>query len=335
MKKLSTISILLSVPSFSPPLKKPDTMRFQYIVNPSAGQSKYKRVIGDIRRALSGQTIDYDIIIPRHGEELASLTRKAAGNYDAVVAVGGDGTVNQVVNGIISTKLIFGIIPAGTGNGFARECGLPLRCEKACKVLIDGHTKWIDVGKVNASLWKRLERKGSRGLRPLDRYFVGTAGLGFDALIAGFAGKMLGHFRGMWVYFIAGAFAFYRYRRQLINIEIDSRTINAYPLLVAIANTRRYGGRALIAPDAVPDDGLFDVCIIQNMKGWRLLRHLPKLFSGKHTKLPEVAIYKGSKIAINAPEPVPVHVDGELIGSYTEIQFTLLPKALRILVPGD
>ena len=107
------------------------------------------------------------------------------------------------------------------------------------------------------------------------------------------------------------------------------------PLVVAIANTRRYGGRALIAPNAEPDDGLLDVCVIQNMSAARLLRHLPKLFTGQHIRLSEVAIYRGRRITINAAKPIPVHVDGEAIGSYPGIQFTLLPKAISVLVPKD
>lgn len=247
--------------------------------------------------------------------EATSVARKAAADHDVIVAVGGDGTVNEVFNGIMGTEAIFGIIPAGTGNGFAREFDLPMQPEEACKVLVEGYIREIDVGKAN------------------DRYFLGTAGVGFDALIAEVASKSLGPLRGMWLYFFAGAFVFFKYDRQLVDVEIDSQIVKVKPLLVAIANTRIYGGAALIAPDAKPDDGQFDVCVIEDMSVIRLAMSVPKLFTGKHIHLHEITMYKGKSITISAPKPMPVHVDGEPMEGSSRIQFTLLPKAIRILVP--
>jgi len=288
---------------------------FQFIINPLAGQGKYKRIVRTIHRTLSG--LQYEIKVLQHRGEATSIAKKAADNHNVVVAVGGDGTVNGVLNGIIGTKAILGIIPAGTGNGFARALGLPMRPEKACQVLVEGRVEKIDVGRANG------------------RYFLGTAGVGFDAMIAEAAGERLGPLRGMWLYFFAGALMFYRFTPQLMNVNIDSRIIKVSPLLVAIANTRGYGGRALIAPNARPDDGLLDVCVIRNMRAAQLLRHLPKLFTGEHIRLSEVTMYRGRDITIHVPEPVPLHVDGEAIGSYSKVEFTLLPKALRVLVPRD
>jgi diacylglycerol kinase (ATP) len=166
------------------------------------------------------------------------------------------------------------------------------------------------------------------------RYFLGTAGVGFDALISRFAGKRLGRFRGMWIYFVAGAFIFFRYTPPLMNIKIDDERAEVSPLLVAVANTARYGGKAMIAPDAKPDDGLLDVCIIRKMGPVRFLWHLPKLFTGKHIRLRDVSMYRGKSIIIEAPEPVPVHVDGEAIDSRPKVEFAVLPSAIKVLVPG-
>ena len=289
---------------------------FQFIINPSAGQGKYQRIVRAIHETLSNSGLQYEIKVLQYRGEAASIAKKAADNHDVVVAVGGDGTVNEVLNGIVGSQSTFGIIPAGTGNGFAMELGLPLHPEKACQVLVEGCTKRIDVGEVNG------------------RYFLGTAGVGFDALISEFAGENLGPLRGMWLYFFAGAFVFHKFKPPLINVEIDSKVVKVKPLLIVIANTRRYGGRALIAPDARADDGLLDVCAVQAMSMFRFLLYLPTLFVGWHTRLPEVTVYRGRRIAIDAPEPIPVHVDGEAIGSYLRIQFTLLPKAIKVLVPS-
>lgn len=291
--------------------------RYQFIVNPSAGQGNYKWVIHDIQKVLKRHSIYYDIIIPKYKGEATLLAKEASKNYDVVVAVGGDGTINGVVNGLVGTQSILGIIPVGTGNGFAREFSIPLNIKKACKILLDGELKWIDIGKAG------------------EKFFLATAGLGFDALIAKFAGKMLGPFRGMWLYFFAGMLIFNKYNPPLVKIKTDSDEIEIKPFVVAIANTRLYGGRALIAPDARPDDGFFDVCVVNIMKPRRILWNLPKLFRGTHTKLPEVKIYKSKNVSIQSSKPVPIHVDGEPIDSCSEIQFAIIPKALRILTPKE
>ncbi|MFC1714652.1 diacylglycerol/lipid kinase family protein [Candidatus Poribacteria bacterium] len=290
---------------------------FQFVINPSAGKGKYEQIINAIRETLSDRGLQYDIKVLEYRGQATVVAKAAAETHDVVVAVGGDGTVNEVFNGLVGTKAIFGIIPAGTGNGFARELGLPLKPAEACRVLAEGNIKSMDVGVVN------------------DRYFLGTAGVGFDALISRFAGEKLGPLRGMWLYFIAGASVFFKYTPQLVNVEIDSETVEIAPLLIAVANTARYGGTALIAPEAKPDDGLLDVCIIREMGAARLLWHLPKLFTGKHVRLPDVTMYKGKNIAITAPEPIPVHVDGEAIDSRSRVEFTLLPNAIKVLIPEE
>ncbi|MDQ1318371.1 MAG: diacylglycerol kinase, partial [Candidatus Poribacteria bacterium] len=132
-------------------------MNIQFIVNPSAGQGRYKRVIHDIEQVMSESQHHYDVVVPSYKGEATLLAKKFAYDHDVVVAVGGDGTVNEVINGLVGTNAIFGIIPAGTGNGFAREFGLPLHPREACKVLLNEYTRWIDIGKAN------------------DRYFIGVA----------------------------------------------------------------------------------------------------------------------------------------------------------------
>ena len=288
---------------------------FQFLVNPSAGQGKHERITHAIHEALSNSGSQYDIRILQYRGEAITLAREAAGVHDVVVAVGGDGTVNEVLNGLVGTQAVFGIIPAGTGNGFARELGLPLDPAEACEVLMQGNVKIMDVGAVN------------------ERYFLGTAGIGFDALVSKFAGERLGRLRGMWLYFVAGVCMFYKYKPPLVKVRIDSETVEIIPLLIAIVNTGRYGGKALIAPDAKPDDGLLDVCVIRKMGALRILWHLHKLFTGKHIHLPDVTMYKGKNITISAPGPVPVHVDGEAIDSRSRVEFTLLPNAMKVLVP--
>ncbi len=274
-------------------------------------------VVHDIQKVLKRYNIQYNISIPKYKGEAILLANEASKDYDVVVAVGGDGTINEVANGLIGTQSILGIIPVGTGNGFAREFGIPLNIKRACKILVEGELKVIDIGKAG------------------ERFFLATAGLGFDALIAKFAGKMLGPFRGMWLYFFAGMLVFSKYNPSLVKIIMDSDEIEIKPFVVAIANTRLYGGRALIAPDARPDDGFFDVCVVNMIKPRRIIWNLPKLFKGSHTRLPEVKMYRSKNVSIYSSDPIPIHVDGEPIDSYSEMQFTVIPEALRILTPKE
>ena len=292
-------------------------MKMQFIINPLAGHGNYKQIIHDIETIFSKSGFHYDIAIPSCQGEATLLAKEHAVNHDIVVAVGGDGTINEVLNGLIGTDVIFGIIPTGTGNGIAREFGLPLRPKEACKTILNGHTKWIDVGNADG------------------RYFMGFAGTGFDAMIARFAGELRGPFRGIWVYFYAGFMVFHRYKPQLLRIKIGSESIEVRPLLVAIANTKRYGGRALIAPDATTDDGLFDICIISSMNALSLIRHLPKLFNGKHVNTRHVKMYKGESVIIQADEPIPFHIDGESMDGYSSINLVIIPKAIRLFVPEE
>jgi len=292
-------------------------LKLQFIVNPSAGHGQYKLVINDIKRALSGSQASYNISVPSFKGEAISLAKKASEDHDVVVAVGGDGTINEVINGLIGTGATLGIIPAGTGNGFAREFGIPLNVKEACKVILDGHTKQIDIGQADG------------------RYFIGFAGLGFDALIAKLVGEMFGPLRGMWIYFVSGFLVFNRYKPKIISVKIDSEIVKIRPLVIAVANTKRYGGKAFIAPNAMPDDGLFDVCIIEYIRSWKLFWNLYKLFTGEHIKLPYVSMYRGQKVSIQSPEPFPIHLDGEAIESCREIQFSIIPNAVKLIIPKE
>jgi YegS/Rv2252/BmrU family lipid kinase len=293
-----------------------NSLNFQFIVNPLAGHGKYRKTINSIQKALSDSGLKYDIEVPQHSEETISIAKKAAENHDVVVAAGGDGTINAVLNGIIGTQAMLGIIPIGTGNGIAREFDLPSDPEEIYQILTSGHTRSVDVGEVNG------------------RYFLGTAGLGFDALISKFTQTKRGPLRGMWLYFFAGFVMFLNYTPKEVNLKINGKSINVIPLIITIANVKRYGGRALVAPDAKPDDGLFDVCIIREMSALRLLLNISKLFNGNHIYMPEVAIYRGNEVSISVSDiVVPIHVDGESIGSYSQLDFSLVPKAVKVLVP--
>jgi len=298
-------------------------LNLQFIINPSAGHGQYKLIINEIKKALSGSNVSYDIKITNFKGEATLLSQEASKDHDIIVAVGGDGTVHEVINGLTGTNAKLGIIPAGTGNGFAREFNIPvivipqINIREACNVILEGHIKSIDIGKANG------------------QYFTGFAGVGYDALIAKLAGEIFGPLRGMWIYFISGMIVFNRYKPKLMKVQIDSEEIEIRPLVIAIANTKRYGGKAFIAPNAVPDDGMFDVCAIRYVKSWKVFWNLYKLFTGEHIKLPYVSMHRGKSVIIQSSEPFPIHLDGEPIDNCNEIQFDIIPNAIKIIVPKE
>ncbi|MBD3181654.1 YegS/Rv2252/BmrU family lipid kinase [Candidatus Poribacteria bacterium] len=286
-----------------------------FIINPQAGKGNYQNIIDIIDQTLGYSEIRYDFCISEGKDHAISMSREVSSEYSAVVAVGGDGTINGVLNGIVGSECAFGILPAGTGNGFARQMGIPVDPEEACEILKKGAVVEMDIGEVNG------------------RYFLNTAGVGFDAMISKFSGETFGPLRGMWLYFATGFLAFIKYLPPLVDIDIDSEKVQFKPLLISVTNTGRYGGEALVVPGALPDDGFLDVCVIQKINILRLLYNLPKLFTGEHIELPYVHVYRGNSISINSIKPLPAHVDGEAIGEYSEIVFKTIPKALKVIVP--
>jgi len=237
--------------------------------------------------------------------------------FDLVVAVGGDGTVNEVVCGLANSGVPLGIVPAGSGNGLAREFGIPMKMKEACRTLIQGRTRVVDVGKIE------------------NRFFLGTAGVGYDALTVRIFEEKWGSRRGLLPYFHVAFTGFLEYKAHQVTLKFNDHQITVLPLLVTAANTTQFGGGAVIAPQARPDDGLLDICIIHDLSFLKAFFHWPKLFSGRIDRLPQWEVYRTDSLEISSDFPLPVHVDGEPIAESTHVHIKLLPGALQIRVPED
>lgn len=246
------------------------------------------------------------------------LAREAvAQSFDVVVAAGGDGTVNEVVCGLVNSGVSLGIVPAGSGNGLAREFGIPLKMREACKTVIHGWTREVDVGKVNG------------------RFFLGTAGIGYDALIVKLFEERWGGRRGMLPYLHVALTGFLKHKAHLMRLRLNDRQLTVFPLLVTAANTTQFGGGAIIAPQARSDDGLLDVCIIHNLSFLQAFYHWPKLFMGRINRMPQWNMFRTTSLEISVDFPIPVHVDGEPVQESTHLKIVLIPRALGIRVPKD
>lgn len=245
-----------------------------------------------------------------HAYEIACNAVKQG--YDIVVAIGGDGTVNETASGLVNSETDLGIMPNGSGNGLARGLGLPISIRRSAKLITTGQTRSIDVGQIG------------------HRYFFVIAGLGLDAMI----GKRFeqGKIRGPAPYYIAGVREFFRYQAPEYEIEFEGQTIRTRALLVAIANTQQYGNNAIIAPNARPNDGLLDLAIIEPTSFVSAVYHLPSLFTGRIDRTPFTRIYRATKFKIYREFPAPYTLDGEVFEGKNQISVTMLPRALKVVV---
>jgi YegS/Rv2252/BmrU family lipid kinase len=294
-------------------------MRYRFIINPGSGR-KVDRVTL-LRRALdahlSGRTdVECELRTtdgPGHAQALA--TEAAAAGLDAVVAAGGDGTVNEVASGLISSNTALSVVPLGSGNGFARSLRIPLDVDAAVALCLNPTYRAVDVGRVGAHT------------------FVGVAGLGIEAQIG--ACFQASKRRGPLPYFWIGAREFLRYRSRPYRLELDSRTLELHALTIAIANTEQYGNNAVIAPGADCTDGLLDVCIVRDLSAWHCLRGAIAIFRRTIDRLPGYTRCRTRRLTITAldGEPIGYHTDGEPHATPNALEATLLTQALKVCCP--
>jgi len=293
-------------------------MRAKLVLNPVAGKKRAsKKIVNLLRKELGGSSWDFDIVLTEqrgHGYYLAKEAE--AEGYELVVAIGGDGTVKEVASGLVHTGVALGIIPTGSGNGLARDLHIPLNLKGACRALLSGRKREVDTGVING------------------RYFFSTAGLGFDARIGLLYNKRSKGRRGVLPYFYIGVKEFFLFRPEPLQVQIEDLHLKVSPLLITIANCRQYGGGAQIAPRAKIDDGLLDLCILNNMSlPWALL-NLPKLFTGKIDSIPQMDYHQIGQAEIIREKPGPIHLDGDPFIETPTLKVSLLPKSLVVWAPG-
>lgn len=284
------------------------------IVNPAAGgvnDKKTEEITSFFERRATSISLDYT----NKPHEATNLAKAASEqNYDAIVAVGGDGTVNEVLNGIADSSTTLGIIPAGSSNDFAKEIGIPSETNKACQNIIENSIKRIDIGKVN------------------DRYFINMAGVGLDAQVSEAANKIPFRTKGLFSYVVALLKVLITSYPKEFSLALDGKTRLVKAWLITIGNGKQFGGGMKILPTADLSDGLFDICVIQDVKKWRVFYYLPLIIAGKHLSLSSVAVYRAKEIEVKSLGCLG-HTDGEVMKGDV-FKFELLPQALDVIVPA-
>lgn len=280
------------------------------IMNPAARGEKAIRVTERIR-----QLAKHDSILftsgPREARAIA-LDATLRGEFDVIVAAGGDGTINEVANGIAGSTVQLGILPAGTMNVFAAELGLPKNLDDAWKVICEGHTREID-----------LPRAG-------ENYFVQMGGIGLDAQIVEETSREVRKTFGPLSYAVSMAQIAAR-TPPIIQIETPERSeVGSF---VLVGNGRYYGGPFVFFRDAAIDDGKLDVMVFKNLSYLDIFRYLQAIIFQNHYDLHDVEYFQTTSLKATSEERLPVEVDGELIGRLP-MEFGFSERKLRVLVPA-
>jgi YegS/Rv2252/BmrU family lipid kinase len=291
-------------------------MKTGYVVNPVAGKRKSVELIPRIKEAAQKRGQETCLYITEGpGDAEKKAVAALIDGCRVVVAVGGDGTVNEVVNGIAESGAVMGVIPAGSGNDFARTLGIPLDFEEALECVLQGETRSMDVGLING------------------RRFVNVASVGFDAQVVLETYKIKKRIRGPLAYPLGVLKTLAGYRPFAMEIETAERTIRKQVLLAAVANGVYYGGGMKIAPEAVADDGLFDVLVVEDMPRLKILRLFPMIYSGRHLSRSEVEYFRTGKIKISCEEGH-INSDGEIIGS-CPVEMVMHAGGITVIVPRE
>ncbi len=287
------------------------------IVNLIAGQGRCKELFPQVKMELDRRQIQYDLHFTNEPMEAVDVAKMGIeAGFSHIVAMGGDGTVNEVANGLLGSDATLAVIPAGTGNDFIRMLGIPGNPMQAIDTLLDGTTRTIDLGQVED-----------------DRCFVNGLGIGLDAQVARDVLKME-RLRGAPAYITAAVRQVFRFRAFPVTLSTPEEQFELTCLSLGIANGIYAGGGFKLAPRADLDDGLVDISALGDYPKLERLFRLPKVRAGKHVDWKKVTYRQATEVTVSSPNKLIAHVDGEPYRLPSDT-FTVraLPQALRVLVP--
>ena len=294
------------------------------ICNPTAGRGRAGKLLPEVRAFLQSQGVETAVALTKAAREATALAAEAAAaGFPVVIAMGGDGTGQEVGEGLVqgrpstneqadATRL--GVIPVGTGNDFAKMLSTTTDWRAACTRIAQGQPRRVDVGRVNGHL------------------FLNNVGIGFDAQV-GIEAQKIRWLRGQAVYLAALVRnLLLSYRTPHVHVTLDEIEIKQAITLLTIGNGRCSGGGFWLTPQAEIDDGLFDICLVQGLSKLQILGFVPSAMRGTHITAEPVRMSRTRRLTITSGEPLPVHADGEIL--YTDahqLTVELLPAALGVL----
>ncbi len=304
-----------------------NTKKYHFIINPIAGRGRAYLAIKKIRCILRNLNINHHISItnaPMHATELARAT---CNDNDVVVAVGGDGTINEVMNGLVDGKAILGVLPLGSGNDFAKVINVPKKIHEAIDIILKHQKKTIDIGKVKTR--KLIDNKN---ILYDERYFINGIGIGFDASVA-YESSRIKRLRGLPLYISALFRALLKYKAHNFIVKLDELRLKSKLFLIAIGNGVCAGGGFYLTPKAKLDDNRFDVCYVEHVGIFKILKIFPSVLKGLHDRYAEVHFTNTKNIEVESEENFYVHADGEIVGNnVNNAEINLIPAAINVII---
>jgi len=297
------------------------------IVNPVAANGAVGKNWPHMCDFLQAEGASFDVVLTERPGHATQLARQALDDgYRTIVAVGGDGTVNEVLNGLVvngavDPEVTLGIIPWGTGADFARSLGIPRHYMEAGRKLLRLETRPVDLGRITCL------RQG----REVERYFINVAGLGFDGEVAELANRSPKVLGGTITYLACLFASLVTYRNKNVEFSFDGQHARGRVNSVVVGNGRYFGGGMFIAPDASLDDGLFYVVILGNLNKLEVVMNVPRVYKGTHLTHPKVSHFSAKEVHVEARQRMFLQAEGELIGE-APATFQIIPHALRVLV---
>ena len=305
--------------------------KYRVIVNPTSGRGTGERSVPEVEGLLREHGLDFDMVLTDRPLHAVDLARQAVmDGCEVVVAMGGDGVANEVLNGLVGASReglgssAMGVLCAGRGNDFAYGVGIPNDLQEGCCILAEDHRRTIDVGRVVG------------GDSPEGRYFGNGVGVGFDAVV-GFEAVKMKWLSGFPSYIVAVLkTVFLYYKAPLVELECDGEESTERLLLVSIMNGQRMGGGFYMAPEGALDDGLFDLCVGTEISRLGIFKLIPHFMQGTQASQDAVWTRRAGKVVVTAVDGVlPAHADGEtLCVQGQRLELDLLPAQLEIVCPS-
>lgn len=303
---------------------KLDGVKAHLIYNPTAGPRNVRRALKRVRSYLRRRGWSVELrLTERPGDAVRLAHAAAQAGCDVAIAAGGDGTISEMVNGLVGTQTALGVLPVGTGNLWAKQLGIsirtlthPWRLQDAADALVEGTIRPVDVGQVN------------------DRYFLCWAGIGLDAQVTAEMEPRPRHTKrlGALPYAIAAILVARDFQGVRTRVSLDGHVVRGRTLLILVSNIQQYGGVFNVAREARMDDGLLDVFVFKGLGFPYAVRHLVKIIRRRHLQDPQIVHRQARHIEVWTEWAVPAQVDGDPIGT-TPVTLRAVPLALRVLVP--
>jgi len=296
---------------------------YTFIINPIAGKGRGKKLLHSLERKIHANFPESEILITQDRLHAFELAKKRKDNAnEVVVAVGGDGTVNEVANGLIGGKAMMSVIPIGSGNDFVKMFNIPTDIEKAISKIKQGSIHNSDAGSVDIESFSGEKHT---------RYFINGIGIGFDAAVAHQTTKFK-HLRGISLYAFSVAVILFKYKTPNLLLSMNGSSMNGEHFLIAIGNGKCAGGGFYLTPDAEIDDGLLDVCYIDNVTIPQVIKIFPRVMKGRHKNHHKVHFERTDALRVESQQEIMVHADGEVLETKARIiDIIVNPNALQVI----